>query len=579
MTVFDRKRWPSRLFCLAVLAASVGVGAVRAAEPGVVEDVAQVALPDLPGLIADQLAEGKKQVVIPPGRYRVTPQNREHLRLEGLRDIEIIAHGVELICTQTTRAVTIQDCENLTIRGLTIDYDPLPFTQGRIVAMSDDNTTLSFDIIDGYPTQGIPRGGKVEIFGADTNSLRTNTYYGSTTESMGEGRFVVTKPPQFRRDLGELQPRIGDVVVVRANHAPDGMIPHAVYMEGNESLTLEDVTLYAANVFGFLEVGCNGSVYRRCVVDRRPPATDLKPRGHERLRSLNADAFHSKSAQVGPQYLSCVAKYQGDDSFAINGHYHLITASQGSTLRVLGKRDGGIELAVGDPVELVTYSGERLPEATILAIEPDGAIMDSEVAFLQDQRMHAGLKKRQGMLNDGYKVTLDRQVDMEIGSVVASMNRIGNGFRIEGCRLGENRSRGILVKSSGVIANNTISGTWGEAIKVAPEWWWLEAGNSVDVTIENNSIRNTRGIPIAVYALAGNGNISPVGAHKNIVVRGNRMADVPPPAIYVTSTRGLELDKNKTKIHPTRRLFGWVASKYQLDANPDVVELIHVEGH
>lgn len=537
---------------------------------------AQARAANLPTLIADAIAAGKQQIIIPPGQYRVTPQNREHLRLQGLRDVEIIAHGVELICTQTTRAITIQDCHNLTIRGLTIDYDPLPFTQGRIVSMADDNATLTFEIIDGYPANGIPRGGKVEIFDGATDSLRTHTYYGATTETVGGRRFQVTKPPQFRRDLGEMQPRIGDVVVVRANHAPGGSIPHAVYMEDSENLLLEDVTLYAANVFGFLEVGCNGSVYRRCVVDRRPLASDLKPRGHRRVRSLNADAYHSKSAQIGPQYLACVAKHQGDDSFAVNGHYHLITEVGGSTIRVLGKRDGGIELAVGDPVELVTYTGERLPEATILAIETDGSINDSEKAFLQDQRMHAGLKNTRGMLNDAYRVTLDRPVEMAIGSVIASMKRIGNGFRIEGCTLGENRSRGILVKSSGAIVNNTISGTWGEAIKVAPEWWWLEAGNSMDVKIENNTIRNTRGISIAVYALAGNGNISPAGAHEDIVIRNNQINNVPAPAIYVTSTRGLDLENNDMNTHSTRKLFAWVANKYQLSKNPASVELIHV---
>ncbi len=528
---------------------------------------------DLPTLIADAVAAGQRQIVIPPGQYRVTPQNREHLSLVGLRDIEIIAHGVEMICTQTTRALTIEDCHNLTIRGLTIDYDPLPFSQGRIVAT--DFETLTFEIIDGYATDGIPRGGKVEVFVSGTDSLRCNTYYGSTTEPIGEGRFVVTKPPQFRNDAPDMQPQVGDIVVVSAEHAPGGSIPHAVYMQDSENLLLEDVTLYASNMFGFLEVNCDASVYRNCVVDRRPLDGDLQPRGHRRVRSLNADAFHSKSAQVGPQYLGCVAKHMGDDAFAINGHYHLVTEATGSTLRVLGKRDGGIEIAVGDALELVTFDGHRLPEATVQAIEPEGAITDDEIAFLQPQSMHAGLKQRNGMLNDAYRITLDRPVDMPIGSVVTSMNRKGNGFVIDGCTLGENRSRGILVKSSGTITNNTITGTWGEAIKVAPEWWWLEAGNANGVRIEGNTIRHTRGIPIAVYALSGSGDIAPAGAHSDITIRHNRIAEAPAPAIYVTSTTGLAIEDNDVQPDPTRKLFPWIANRYQLSANPSAVELIN----
>jgi hypothetical protein len=32
----------------------------------------------------------------------------------------------------------ITRCTNVTVRGLTIDYDPLPYTQGRISAISAD---------------------------------------------------------------------------------------------------------------------------------------------------------------------------------------------------------------------------------------------------------------------------------------------------------------------------------------------------------------------------------------------------------------------------------------------------------
>ena len=534
---------------------------------------ANAAATDLPTLIADALAAGRKQITIPPGQYRLTPTNREHLRLQGLRDVEIIAHGVELICTQTTRAITIQDCHNLTIRGLTIDYYPLPFTQGRIVDRADDFSSFTFEIIHGYPTDGIAQGGKVEVFDVNTESLRTHTYYGATTKPLAGDRYRVTKPPQFCKDLGDMEPRVGDIVIVAANHAPDGSIPHAVYMQDSGNLLLEDVTLYAANVFGFLEVGCDASVYRRCVVDRRPLADDLKPRGHRRLRSLNADAFHAKSARVGPQYLHCTARHQGDDAFAVNGHYHLVTATDGPTLRVLGKRDGGIELRPGDPVELVTYQGLRLPDATILAIEPDGRINEGEKAFLQRQQMHAPMKNNQNMLNDAYRVTLDRPVDIAIGGVIGAMSRMGNGFRIQRCTLGDNRSRGILVKAShGVIADNTITGTWGEAIKVAPEWWWLEAGSSVDVRIENNTIRDTRGVAIAVYALGGNGEVAPAGAHRDIAISGNRIAHAPPPAVYVTSTRGLTIEDNDIDTHAHRALFPWVAHRYGL---PDRVGPVH----
>src|SRR3982751_5396909 len=95
---------------------------------------------DLQGFVDKAVQAGQKRIVIPPGKYRVTPHNREHLRLAGVHGGKIVAGNVELICTQTTRALSIDQCEGLTVRGLKIDYDPLPFTQGRITALSADKT-------------------------------------------------------------------------------------------------------------------------------------------------------------------------------------------------------------------------------------------------------------------------------------------------------------------------------------------------------------------------------------------------------------------------------------------------------
>ena len=67
---------------------------------------------DLQGFLDKELAEGKKEIVVPPGRYRVTPRQRQHLVLRNLRDVRIVADGVEMICTETTRALSIVNCTN-----------------------------------------------------------------------------------------------------------------------------------------------------------------------------------------------------------------------------------------------------------------------------------------------------------------------------------------------------------------------------------------------------------------------------------------------------------------------------------
>ncbi len=512
---------------------------------------------DLQGFLDAAVKAGHKRIVIPPGRYAVTPKDRQHLVFRDLHDLDIVATGVEMVCTQTTRALTFTRCRNLTLRGLTVDYDPLPFTQGRITAVSDDKRVLDVALTDGYPAAETVVNAKMEIFAGDTRLLRTPDYAIQDPEVVDARHLRIRKKSSSPQDAE----RVGDLLVINSEFAPDGSIAHAIVSDACDRLTLEDVTLYASNCFGFLETHCNGTVYRRCRVDRRPAASDPLALAEPRVRSLDADAFHSKFASKGPSLLDCVAQFMGDDALNICGAYHMITERDGATLRVLMNGD---PLVAGDPVELVRHDGLRLPDAKLIRVTPDGRINAAERAFLMKQRMDEGLRTR--WTPDAFRVTLNTVPEVGIGAVIASTRRMGNGFRVEGCRFGYNRSRGILIKASdGAILNNTLVGSWGEAIKVSPEYWWLESGSSSDVTIRGNHIADCRTVALAVYAHGGAGDLAPSGAHRNITITGNTIRDCPLPNIAVTSTVGLRIEDNTMILPQPPRDAGWTVDYLQLD--------------
>jgi hypothetical protein len=520
---------------------------------------------DMQGLIDRELAAGNKKIVIPPGSYRVKPKNRQHLVLKGLNDVEIIANGVEMICTETTRALTIDNCRDVTVRGLTIDYDPLPYTQGRIVSMSEDKMAHEIELFDGYPSSEEVQPFKYEIFKPDTRTLRFGSYHDFQVESLDPKHIRVTKGPGYRNNSFKPE-EVGDIIAIGTAHAPDGSIPHAVYINQCANVRLEDVTLYASNCFGFLETNCDGTTYLRCKIDRRAPETDLKKRADARIRSLNADAFHSKHAIKGPAVIGCIARFQGDDGINICGDYHMVTACDGKELRVLAKH--GMNIEVGDPVELLTYLGERLPDAQVVKIVPDDNINDAEKEFLSSQSMNNDLKtNRNRSLTRAFRITLDRAVELPTGSIICSMRRTGNGFVVKDCDFGYNRSRGILIKASdGEVSGNTLTENWGEAIKVAPEYWWLESGSSNNVEIRGNVIRNCRSLAIAVYSFGGPRNLAPAGAHNNIAVVGNTITDCPLPNILVTSTKGLKVADNACEPSKTFNLSPGKLRGFKLDA-------------
>ena len=500
-------------------------------------------LSDLQGFLDAQLAAGGKKVVIPPGRYRVRPGRRQHLLLADLAGVQIVADGVEMICTETTRAVTISRCRNVTVRGLIVDYDPLPFTQGRIVKMSADKLVHEIELFAGYPRSDKADEFKYEIFRGDSRTLRFGDYHDFTVRRLGPARLRVTKDRRYL-NAADKPEQVGDVIAIGATHAPGGKIPHAVYTERSAGVRLEAITLYASNCFGFMETQCDRTTYLRCRIDRRAAADDPVKRGDPRIRSLNADAFHSKHALRGPAILECAARFQGDDCVNICGDYHLVAAANGDALRVLAKR--AMDIEPDEPVELLTYDGRRLPDAKVVEIAPDGAINEAEKRFLSRQPMNEDLRlNRGGALTKAYRVRLDRAVTLPTGSLICSTRRRGDGFTVRGCDFGYNRSRGILIKASGgEVSGNRLTANWGQAVKVAPEFWWLESGSSSDVRITGNVIRNCRDIAIAVYALGGSREIAPAGAHRNITIAGNRITGCPLPGILVTSTRGLTLADN-----------------------------------
>ena len=559
---------------------------------------------DLQGYIDSEIANGKTEIVIPSTkistsresvknkRYRIKPRNKQHLLLKDLKGIRIIARNVEMVCTETTRAITITNCHGVTIQGLTIDYDPLPFTQGKIIGFGKDDDrqrlTHEIELFDGYSTNKYVDSERYEIYDPNRRHLRYGNYFGfSVDKSSNDNKYIAVILPQKYANNPDFErpEQIGDIIAIGCTHAPNGKIPHAVCATNCSRLRMEDVTVYSSTNFGFLERNCDSSLYLHCKVDRRSPTTDPHPREDPRIRSLNADAFHSKNAKIGPSIIDCVARFNGDDSVNICGDFHFITSMSDWTslvndnyqcceLRVLAKNSFGINIQPGDEVELTAYSGKRFPTTpVVLSVASDGDITDDELKFLKDQCIDEGMKTN-GMkrafriklralgsirtlngdtISDGgtrsHGIFAEK---LTIGSLISSMNRVGNDFVIEGCDFGPNRSRGIVVKGSqGRIARNTLSENWGEAIRVAPSYWWLESGNSNDIRIEDNTIRDCRSYGIGVYSIGGDSNHSrnfaPSGAHSNIAVARNKLMRCPLPNILFTSTGGYKIENNEYK--------------------------------
>jgi hypothetical protein len=565
---------------------------------------------DVQSFVNDKLKSGEKYIKLPTGRHYVQPNNNHewgvHLRLFNLVDVTIDGRGTELICTRTTRAITISNCNNTKLIGLKIDYDPLPYTQGVITDMSDDKSILYVEILNGYPYPDSSNsnsnsssssssissddGGtwdtnKIEIYSPSLNDeLVTRTYYGVTFEeeekeeghdaSSSSTTTVVTVRKKPFDNAGYTFENIGDIAVIGFRNI-EKMIPHAVLVDDSIDTVIDDVTVYSSNKFAFFEKNSQNSKYTNNVVDRRPIDEDYTntARSYRRLRSSNADAFHSKHAfKKGPSFVNCTARYNGDDGIVINGHYHIVTrivettpddsggTGGGTTkIRIIPKMGLEPNLIVGDRVELVRYDGRRADtdgdDITIVDIvlddDPENMFLHQyEKDFLNHQILDGIVGSMTRSAPRAYHVTLNRliaQEDLPLGSLIASSDRQGNHFEIRSCIIGPTRSRGIVAKGShGIITSNTIQDTWGQGIMLAPMYNWLESGSGNHLSVTKNHISRSHDVAIAVYAFNGlNNSVAPAGAHNNVTIRLNRITESSMPAIAVTSTKKLNIQSNE----------------------------------
>jgi len=81
----------------------------------------------------------------------------------------------------------IENCVDVTLKGLTIDYDPLPFTQARIVDV-DDKKNWTVEVIEGYPSEDARGGWPIQVYGQRSLELVNPMRYQDNAAAIRTGK-------------------------------------------------------------------------------------------------------------------------------------------------------------------------------------------------------------------------------------------------------------------------------------------------------------------------------------------------------------------------------------------------------
>ena len=179
---------------------------------------------DFRPLVKEALRRGEKRIVIPPGVYRLDPgAGAELWSLQHLKDVEIIADGVTLVGAKLMRAIGLYRCSGVTLQGLTVDYDPLPFTQGDVIASADDGNSIDIKIHAGYPRKPYSR---IDVVDAKTRFRKKGMpfLWGTKAEMISDDVVRI-----HRDGIGKFA-RPGDLASLSTGQEVGA--PHAIAIDG-----------------------------------------------------------------------------------------------------------------------------------------------------------------------------------------------------------------------------------------------------------------------------------------------------------------------------------------------------------
>jgi hypothetical protein len=262
-------------------------------------------------------------VEFPPGTHRI----KAALHVEGAKNLVIDGKGARIVQTNfDVQVFRITRCDRLQILNLTVDYDPLPFTQGKVIASTADAIDVQLD--NGYPKElknyAQPADGEpnvsAEIFDRRTRRMKLDGQIVFPTQ--------VTSP---RRGVFRLHHtcdswcnfELGDLAAIKSYGSPDGM---AILIEESKGTVLRGVTIHASSAAGIYEWGGDGGSRLTYQITRGPTPPGAK---EPRLLSTNRDGFHSLGVRRGATLDGVLTEFCSDDGVNIHGNYNTVSKAAG----------------------------------------------------------------------------------------------------------------------------------------------------------------------------------------------------------------------------------------------------------
>lgn len=494
---------------------------------------------DLRNIISEGLLKKQPRIVIPPGLYRggLEGGHKVHLTISDASNVEIVADGVTMICTDFTRAISFANCKTVTLQGLTVDYDPLPYTQGDVIAVNLDEGWLDVHIHAGYPVRAQSR---IDICDRKTRFRRHNKPFMWNSKAEVRPDNIVRV---FNKEAAGFA-NVGDLASLGSNLKY--AVPHTICMANCDGMTLRSVTVYSSNCMGIIAAGGEGGHHiDRCRVVPGPPPSGAS---EARILSTNADAILTGPMRKGVITENCEIRDAGDDSWSVQSGDYVIVKKEGKTLYLAPR--GTMAIEKGDRLRASLGTAPFVVK-TLAKVPLENAALAPEI-LVKLKGARSGYWKLLGQSGKPKlaRVVMETEVPWNLEESVRDIDRQGDGFVLRNNKI--HSSGRILIKASGLIDGNLFEN--GKGIIVRPEIPYPAAVAIEEIAIRNNTIvdahmhnPSARRAQVGAICVAAEGpdkTLRPAGIFGRVLIENNTIRGGNGAALVITSTREVRVSGN-----------------------------------
>lgn len=407
--------------------------------------------------------------------------------------------------------IFIQDSSMIELSNVSIDYQPLPFTQGKIVDVDLESSSIIFSIDSNYSSP-------LSDYLIDTNFRKNRLYtFEENEDRILEQRFIRDFYPQFFGDKkGAVRKLPNGLFEFRTVNALSKDLVglsfalvgrskfDAIQVLNSRAVTMDSISIFSSPSTGFkLKSNTESIKIKNSQIKIRPKSG--------RLISTNADGLHAKFNRGPVILIDSVMEGMADDAVNISGKYLPIYSQvDRKTLIVAAHKS----FNVGDRISITDVkSGKVLSYSSIQKLDRI-TTTDGKVAI------------RIVTSTDVYtNNTLTKGLDESLANQITSLDSNGERSIIINNHFSGFRSRAIMLHSeNSIVMNNSFTSFRGPGIVVGPDFSWGEASNGSGAFISNNIFSNINKSNILIKGSDYSEDVQS-SSTSNITIEGNLFSD------------------------------------------------------